>query len=274
MAEKRPSLNVLSGPLSGRKLVLEDAVDNILIGSDPSCGFVLDTPGVSPIHARLWVDLNGATVYDTNSPNGVYVNDDRVVKEAAVRNGDILWLGPPGEEGSVLIQCILPPPPPPPPAEGSPGPAAATPPPLPRATAPPPPAVPEFSEFEEDMEPTVVDVPAPTVARAAAPPPVPAPPAPPPAGRATAPAIKEDDAVDAATVMYRRLAAPPSPPEPAPPAAAPAPPRAAPPPAAAPKSAPAPGAPPRPPAPARPPPPKAPPAARPAAPAPRPPGPR
>src|SRR5258708_2817598 len=138
MAEKRPSLNVLSGPLSGRKLVLEDSVDNILIGSDPACGFVLDTPGVSPIHARLWVDLNGATVYDTNSPNGVYVNDDRVVKEAAVRNGDILWLGPPREEGSVLIQCILPPPPPPPAAEGSPGPAAATPPPLPsrEATAP------------------------------------------------------------------------------------------------------------------------------------------
>src|SRR6266545_5555503 len=134
MAEKRPSLNVLSGPLSGRKLVLEDAVDNILIGSDPSCGFVLDTPGVSPIHARLWVDLNGATVYDTNSPNGVYVNDDRVLKEAAVRNGDILWLGPPGEEGSVLIQCILPPPPPPA-AAGSPEPAAATPPPLPSREA-------------------------------------------------------------------------------------------------------------------------------------------
>ena len=111
MPEKRPSLNVLSGPLAGRNFVLEDAVDNILIGSDASCQFVLDTPGVSPIHARLWVDLNGATVYDTNSPNGVYVNDDRVVKEAPVRNGDILWLGPPGEEGSVLIQCILPPPP-------------------------------------------------------------------------------------------------------------------------------------------------------------------
>ena len=395
MAEKRPSLNVLSGPLSGRKLVLEDAVDNILIGSDPSCGFVLDTPGVSPIHARLWVDLNGATVYDTNSPNGVYVNDDRVVKEAAVRNGDILWLGPPGEEGSVLIQCILPPPPPPPAAEGSPEPAAATPPPLPsreatapidsgatmafgmpaylgdepemvetapaadteasdvdstvvmttsdimdpagpelvehapadasalldvseglevdeptavlpppipappapapaapppgaaleeqgfpdfdveptvamappplppRAPAPPPPAVPEFSEFEEDMEPTVVDVPAPTIAHAAAPL------APPPAGKASAPAIKEDDAVDAATVMYRRLAAPPSPPEPAPPAVAPAPPRAAPPPAAAPKSAAAQGSPARPPAEARPPAAKAPAAARPAAPAPR-----
>src|SRR4029453_18188388 len=111
MPEKRPSLNVLSAPLAGRNFVLEDAVDNILIGSDASCQFVLDTPGVSPIHARLWVDLNGATVYDTNSPNGVYVNDDRVVKEAPVRNGEILWLGPPGEEGSVLIQCILSPPP-------------------------------------------------------------------------------------------------------------------------------------------------------------------
>ncbi|HEU0105767.1 MAG TPA: FHA domain-containing protein, partial [Vicinamibacteria bacterium] len=361
MAEKRPSLNVLSGPLSGRKLVLEDAVDNILIGSDPSCGFVLDTPGVSPIHARLWVDLNGATVYDTNSPNGVYVNDDRVVKEAAVRNGDILWLGPPGEEGSVLIQCILPPPPPAP-AEGSPQPEAATPPPLPsreatapidsgatmafgmpaylgdepeaaetppaadteasdvdstvvmtssdimepaapavvehapadasalldvsegleldeppavfpppipappappppaelpeehgafpdfeveptvamappplppRAPASPTPAEPEFSEFEEDMQPTVVDVPAPTIAHAGAPP-VPAKPGPPPAGKAAAPAINEDDAVDAATVMYRRLASPPAPPVPAPPAAAPAPPRAAAPPAATP----------------------------------------
>src|SRR6478672_4942051 len=137
MPEKRPSLNVLSGPLAGSVFVLEDAVDNILIGSDASCQFVPDTPGVSPIHARLWVDLNGATVYDTNSPNGVYVNDDRVVKEAPVRNGDILWLGPPGEEGSVLIQCILPPPPPPA-AEGeSVEPASAAPPPPPKeATAP------------------------------------------------------------------------------------------------------------------------------------------
>src|SRR5262249_7290527 len=108
MPEKRPSLNVLSGPLAGTVFVIEDAVDNILVGSDASCTFVIDAPGVSPGHARLWVDLNRATVHDTNSPNGVYVNDDRVVKEAPLRNGDILWLGPPGEEGSVLIQCILP----------------------------------------------------------------------------------------------------------------------------------------------------------------------
>jgi hypothetical protein len=344
MAEKRPSLNVLSGPLAGQKFVLEDAVDNILIGSDPSCGFVLDTPGVSPIHARLWVDLNGATVYDTNSPNGVYVNDDRVVKEAPVRNGDILWLGPPGAEGSVLIQCILPPPsapaaegasaeaaaaparspegtapidsgstmafgmpaylpdeagledappaaadeasdvdstvvlaspdvmghprdratsapppppvrdnssdatalldvsdgleivdetvamPPPIPARPAPAPpappvAAATepvahggfpdfeveptvamPPPLPpRAATPPPSAEPAEPVFEEDIEPTVVDVPAPTVARSARP-------------SAPAAPVEEDDA---ATVMFRHDTPPPPAPKPAAPPPAP-----------------------------------------------------
>src|SRR5204863_302398 len=174
MAEKRPSLNVLSGPLSGRKLVLEDAVDNILIGSDPSCGFVLDTPGVSPIHARLWVDLNGATVYDTNSPTGVYVNDDRVVREAPVRNGDILWLGPPGEEGSVLIQCILPPP------------AAAAPPPVPMA--------PTLAETD-DTSATVVGVPAyrPDDLEDLTPPP-------PPRPAAAAPAAPAED-IDSTVVM-------------------------------------------------------------------------
>src|SRR5712691_4195982 len=139
MADTRPSLNVLSGPLAGQRFVIEDAVDNILIGSDPSCGIYLDSPGVSPIHARLWIDLEGAKVYDTNSPRGVYVNDDRVQKESPVRNGDILWLGPPGEEGSVLIQCILPPP------------GAAAPPPLPIA--------PTLAETE-DTSATVVGVPA------------------------------------------------------------------------------------------------------------------
>src|SRR5688572_25568235 len=111
MAEdpRLPTLSVLTGPKAGTKFVVEDAVDNILIGSDPSCRFCLDSPGVSPIHARLWIDLEGATVYDTNSPRGIFVNDDRVVREAPLRSGDVLWLGTPGEEESVLIQYVAPP---------------------------------------------------------------------------------------------------------------------------------------------------------------------
>src|SRR5688500_12175101 len=98
----------MAGPMAGTALVIDDAVDEILIGSDPDCRLSLDLPGVSPIHARVWRDLGGMTVYDTRSPQGVYVNDDRVVDEAPLRDGDVLWLGAPGDPDSVMIQCRLP----------------------------------------------------------------------------------------------------------------------------------------------------------------------
>lgn len=104
----QPCLTVLGGPLSGTQLVIEDAVDDILIGSDPSCRLCIPLPGVSPIHARIWLDASGATVHDTHSPRGLYVNDDRVSAQATLRNGDILWLGTPGEDAVVMIQCRLP----------------------------------------------------------------------------------------------------------------------------------------------------------------------
>lgn len=103
-----PRLTILGGPLAGRELTLDEAVDNILIGSDPSCRFHIDLPGISPIHARLWVDWQGLTVYDTGTPEGVYLNDDRVERSMPVHNGDILWLGTPGGEGVVMIQCRVP----------------------------------------------------------------------------------------------------------------------------------------------------------------------
>ena len=77
-SSSRSRLTVLTGPMAGKELVLEETVDNVLIGSDPSCRFHVPGPGVSPIHARLWMDASGVTVYDTNSARGLYVNDDRV----------------------------------------------------------------------------------------------------------------------------------------------------------------------------------------------------
>jgi hypothetical protein len=103
-----PTLTILGGPMAGTKFVLDQVVDNVLIGSDSSCGFCVPLPGVSPIHARLWIDADGVTVYDTNSPKGLYVNDDRVVGQSKLRNGDILWLGAPGDEDVIMIQCRMP----------------------------------------------------------------------------------------------------------------------------------------------------------------------
>lgn len=153
-AENQPCLVVLGGPLAGQRHALEEAVDNILIGSDPECQFHLDDPGVSPIHARLWIDLDGATIYDTNSPYGLYLNDDRVVGNRPLRNGDILWLGTPGDPGATMIQCHL--------AAGAT--EAAAPPAAPVATGEPEPAAseePVLDVVEEAPPPTA---PAPAVA--------------------------------------------------------------------------------------------------------------
>ena len=104
-APRAASLVVLAGPLVGKRVLLDQAIDETLVGSDPTCGLCLEVPGVSPIHARIGKDAGGLTVYDTHSPRGVYVNDDRVADRATVRDGDVIWLGTPGDDQSVMLQC-------------------------------------------------------------------------------------------------------------------------------------------------------------------------
>ena len=64
------SLTILGGPLDGRRYDPEEVVGEILIGSDESCHLVVDQPGISPIHAKIWADLDESTVYDTSAPLG------------------------------------------------------------------------------------------------------------------------------------------------------------------------------------------------------------
>jgi hypothetical protein len=110
MAEpKSASLVVLGGPLAGTKYLLEENVDSITVGSDPSCGFCIPLPGVSPIHAWLRVDDSGVSVHEAGGQGGLHVNDQTVSGESPLRNGDILWLGTPGEHDVVMLQCVLPP---------------------------------------------------------------------------------------------------------------------------------------------------------------------
>jgi len=109
MAEsKTPSLTVLGGPLAGTQCALpEDGT--FTIGSAPGSSLYLDLPGVSPYHARVVVAGAKVTVHDTGSSRTVHVNDNALDREGTeLRNGDILWLGVPGEEDVVMMQCILP----------------------------------------------------------------------------------------------------------------------------------------------------------------------
>ena len=105
---KTASLTVLGGPLAGLRQVLPES-GTLTIGSSPGSGLQLDLPSVSPYHARVVVEEDRVTVHDTGSTRVVHVNDNPLERGGTVlRNGDILWLGPPGEDAVVMLQCILP----------------------------------------------------------------------------------------------------------------------------------------------------------------------
>jgi FHA domain/IPT/TIG domain len=106
------SLAVLGGPFDGASVDIAYGFDQVLIGSSVDCRLRVDAPGVSPIHARLIVDGTSVTVEDAHSQGGVYVNDDRVTDRTQLRDGDIVWLGTPGDPGSLMLRCRLAPAPP------------------------------------------------------------------------------------------------------------------------------------------------------------------
>ena len=105
---KTASLTVLGGPLAGTRCVLPGS-GTVTLGSAPGSGLRLDLPTVSPYHARIVVEADRVTVHDTGAARSLHVNDNPLEPGGTVlRNGDILWLGAPGEDDVVMLQCILP----------------------------------------------------------------------------------------------------------------------------------------------------------------------
>src|SRR5437899_1627047 len=106
---KKPSLTVLGGPMAGTRFVFEESTPNISVGSDEGCTFRLQLPGVSASHARIVIEGGGVTIHATGGGAGLHVNDNRVDESGTtLRNGDIVWLGTPGDVDVVMLQCILP----------------------------------------------------------------------------------------------------------------------------------------------------------------------
>ncbi|PYQ18735.1 MAG: hypothetical protein DMF79_14260, partial [Acidobacteria bacterium] len=106
---KKPSLTVLGGPMAGTRFVFEEGTQHISVGSDESSSFRLQLPGVSPSHARIVIEAGGVTIYAAGGEAGLHVNDNKVDEGGTpLRNGDIVWLGTPGDVDVVMLQCILP----------------------------------------------------------------------------------------------------------------------------------------------------------------------
>ena len=106
---KKASLTVLGGPRAHAGCELPES-GTVTIGSGDGCMLRIDLPGVGALHAAVSVQAAGrVTAIDGGSGRPLHVNDSPVDPGGTLlRNGDILWLGTPGDEGVVMLQCILP----------------------------------------------------------------------------------------------------------------------------------------------------------------------
>ena len=67
--------------------------ETMTLGRADSCDIQLNSDFLSRVHARIVSAPNGVAIEDVESRNGIRVND-KAVKRQALRNGDIIELGP------------------------------------------------------------------------------------------------------------------------------------------------------------------------------------
>ena len=101
------TLSVLSGPSAGESYALEGAVGHIIMGSGETAHIQFEGTVVAAEHVRIAIDEQGAAVAPASPDAPVFLNDDPVTDDTTLKNGDILWMGSPGDEGAVMIQCQL-----------------------------------------------------------------------------------------------------------------------------------------------------------------------
>lgn len=76
----------------GEGIVHEIPDEGLVIGRDPDCGIVLDSPEVSRRHAVLTPEEGAYTITD-ESTNGVFVNGERSSRSQRLAEGDVVRVG-------------------------------------------------------------------------------------------------------------------------------------------------------------------------------------
>jgi hypothetical protein len=89
-----------------RGRAIEVAAGSHLIGRGAECSVVLESRKVSRLHARLSIDARGATIEDLGSANGVFVNGNRVERQARLSHGDVILIG--DEQLAISVRPLSP----------------------------------------------------------------------------------------------------------------------------------------------------------------------
>ena len=83
-------LRVVRGPQTG--IALELTEGTMTLGRDPSCDIFLNDMTVSRKHASIETNEKGCIIRDTNSYNGVWVND-KMIESCLLVSGDVIQIG-------------------------------------------------------------------------------------------------------------------------------------------------------------------------------------
>jgi two-component system cell cycle response regulator len=89
--EKSACLLVVGGDLNGTIFDLEDG--DTSVGRNPDCTIPLEFQGVSRKHFKITVHNDSATIQDTGSSNGTFVNNTKIEGEQELNKGDMVKLG-------------------------------------------------------------------------------------------------------------------------------------------------------------------------------------
>jgi polysaccharide chain length determinant protein (PEP-CTERM system associated) len=95
-------LVVDGGSLHGLALEMDANAERTL-GTAPGCDLRLDFGNVDAVHARVVSHRRGLQISDLGSARGTYVNGRRIQGDHPLRDGDAVFLGPPGSRQSAKL---------------------------------------------------------------------------------------------------------------------------------------------------------------------------
>lgn len=90
--DSEPSLEVLTEPCLGKKIVFGPTIKELVIGRETGCELAIDSSTISRRHAVLQKKWGGVTISDLKSKNGILVNNEKC-EEKTLKDGDILTIG-------------------------------------------------------------------------------------------------------------------------------------------------------------------------------------
>ncbi|HVN53487.1 MAG TPA: FHA domain-containing protein [Anaerolineaceae bacterium] len=86
MARSSYWLEIREGVAQGRKVDLR--AGPMIIGRDPACDIIIESPAVSRRHARIEVQGDRVTLEDLGSSNGTFIGVERITNQAELKPGD------------------------------------------------------------------------------------------------------------------------------------------------------------------------------------------